>query len=144
MCGAVKQAVAHLDVSAPTSQDPCAPLANLVASSAGSALLLTVLLRIVAGATLPDAGGLDADAVPATATPFIAMHPGDGAILAGIALAVALLGVGGTGVPVLAMGPAVLPAAWRPAAAFRANWLRFAGPAVGALAASAIWRATVG
>lgn len=121
-----------------------APLANLVASAAGSAFLLTVHLRVAVGATLPDAGGAEAGVAPATATPYIAMHPAEGAILSGIALAVATLGVGGTGVPVLAIGPALLPGSWRSAAAARPSWLRIAGPAAGALAAAAIWRATVG
>ena len=150
-CGAMLAWVAFLPHWSRSADDPVergpaihAPLANLVASAAGAACLLTVLLRVLSGATLPDAGGGEPGLSPAAATPFIALHPGEGAVLAGLALAALLLGVGGTGAPVLAIGPALLPSPWRSAEARRVAWLRIAGPAAGAFVAAAIWRSTVG
>jgi glycerol uptake facilitator protein len=130
-----------------------APLSNVVASAIGSAALAYVMLRLLAGAALADGPGADtADAglPPSTATPFIVVHPFEGSLVAGIGLAALILGVGGTGAPLMPqlgicgrLAHAVLPIPGKVRTDWRDAWIAVAGPALGALAAAALWRATV-
>ena len=128
-----------------------APLSNLLSSTLGSAILLSVLLRLSAGAPVPmDADASDAGMLPAAMPPFMVANPAEGSILAGLAFAAVILGFGAIGSalhPALGIGGrvchAVLPIPGKGRTDWSDAWIALVGPALGAFIAAAVWRATV-
>lgn len=128
-----------------------APASNLLASAVATGVLVFVLLRLSVGAPFAGAEEPAAEGIlPGARTPFMATNPGEASLLSGVALAVVLLGFGGTGAAVDPVSAAcgrlavtLLPSPskprLRPADAVRA----LLGPALGALLAAAAWRASV-
>lgn len=135
-----------------------APLSSLVASAVGTGAFAFVALRIMVGepiveldgAIAADGGAVAAEFV-ARRTPFILTHHAEGALLTGLAFALALAGPGATGAPITpTLGPCgrlvhrLLPFRGKGQTDWRGTWLAIAGPALGAALAALAWRVTAG
>ncbi len=135
-----------------------APLATVAASAVGTAAFAFVMLRILVGepiVAVDEAVAADGTVIAAEfvarRTPFILTHRAEGALLAGLAFALAIMGPGATGAPITpTLGPCgrlvhrLLPSRTKGRTEWRGTWLSFAGPALGAALAAAAWRATAG
>lgn len=128
-----------------------APASTFLASALGSAAFLFVMLRLVAGAPFAGVDEAAAEGVlPGARTPFVATNPGEAALLGGLAFGACILGIGGSGASIDPFGSVlgraaclVLPASSRPALRAVDALLGAAGCALGAIAAAALWRASV-
>ena len=128
-----------------------APLANLVASAVASGAFVLLMLRLVAGDPIPgDAEAAVEEGTPvATMVPFVVAHLGEASLLAGLGFFAVLVGLGGSGAPVTpTLGICgrvlhlALPIPGKDRTDWRDAWLSLAGPALGAVVASAAWRVT--
>lgn len=133
-----------------------APLSNLLSEVLASTVFVYVILRLIAGATI-DTGSADqvedgiTIAFQLTATPMSVVQPMLSVLLAGMALAVITLGAAGASACIMnpardlgsRVAHAFLPIPGKGGSDWLSAWIGIVGPALGALLAAALWRATV-